>query len=96
VGLSRFVIVDLSGPSVPQELYATVPHFKIPFVPIIEAGRNTFAMAVDLFEYPWVVKPPVTFASTEELLSLVPSRIVAPSEEIRQARQLLLNELFHQ
>jgi len=26
VGLSRFVIVDLSGPSVPQELYATVPH----------------------------------------------------------------------
>ena len=31
VGLSRFVIVDLSGPSVPQELYATVPHFKVPF-----------------------------------------------------------------
>src|SRR5262249_22084235 len=29
VGLSRFVIVDMSGPSVPQELYATVPHFKI-------------------------------------------------------------------
>jgi uncharacterized protein YjbI with pentapeptide repeats len=37
-GLSRFVIADLSGPSVPQELYATVPHFKIPFVPIIEKG----------------------------------------------------------
>ena len=34
-GLARFVIADLSGPSVPQELYATVPHFKIPFVPII-------------------------------------------------------------
>ena len=29
-GLSRFVIADLSGPSVPQELYATIPHFKIP------------------------------------------------------------------
>ena len=25
VGLSRFIIADLSGPSVPQELYATVP-----------------------------------------------------------------------
>ena len=25
-GLARFVVVDLSGPSVPQELYATVPH----------------------------------------------------------------------
>jgi hypothetical protein len=34
-GLSRFIVADLSGPSVPQELYATVPHFKIPFVPIL-------------------------------------------------------------
>ncbi|HEU5384115.1 MAG TPA: pentapeptide repeat-containing protein, partial [Ktedonobacteraceae bacterium] len=50
VGLSRFIIADLSGPSVPQELYATVPHFKIPFVPILEAGRRQFAMAVDLLE----------------------------------------------
>ena len=44
-GLSRFIIADLSGPSVPQELYATVPHFKIPFVLILEAGRKQFAMA---------------------------------------------------
>src|SRR5262249_4256957 len=27
-GLARFVVADLSGPSVPQELYATVPHLK--------------------------------------------------------------------
>jgi hypothetical protein len=40
VGLSRFVIVDLSGPSVPQELYATIPHFKIPFVPIGEVKET--------------------------------------------------------
>jgi hypothetical protein len=39
-GLSRFVVVDLSGPSVPQELYATVPHFKIPFVPILEKKKE--------------------------------------------------------
>ncbi len=94
-GLSRFVIADLSGPSVPQELYATIPHFKIPFVPIIEVGRKPFAMAVDLLEYPWVVRPPVTFAGTEELLSLIPSRIIAPAEEKHQARQQLLDELFH-
>jgi len=93
-GLSRFIIADLSGPSVPQELYATVPHFKIPFVPIIETGRKQFAMAVDLLEYPWVIRPPVTFASTEELLSLVPSKIIAPAEEKHQARQQLLDELF--
>jgi hypothetical protein len=41
-GLARFVIADLSGPSVPQEPYATIPHFKIPFVPIIEASRKPF------------------------------------------------------
>lgn len=96
VGLSRFVIADLSGPSVPQELYATVPHFKIPFVPILEEGRTPFAMAGDVLEYPWVVRPPVVFASTEELVSLVPARIIAPAEEKHRARQQLLDELFNQ
>jgi hypothetical protein len=93
-GLSRFIIADLSGPSVPQELYATVPHFKIPFVPILEAGRKPFAMALDLLEYPWVVRPPVVFTSTDELLTLVPTKIIAPAEEKHQARQQLLEELF--
>jgi uncharacterized protein YjbI with pentapeptide repeats len=94
-GLARFVIADLSGPSVPQELYATVPHFKIPFVPIIEASRKPFAMAVDIFEYPWVIRPPVTFASTEELLEQLPTKVIAPAEEKHQARQKLLDELFN-
>jgi hypothetical protein len=93
-GLSRFIIADLSGPSVPQELYATVPHFKIPFVPIIEAGRRPFAMAVDILEYPWVIRPPVTFATTEELLEQLPARVIAPAEEKHRSRQELLNELF--
>jgi hypothetical protein len=43
-------------------------------------------MAVDLLEYPWVVRPPVIFTSTEELLDLVPSRIIAPAEEKHQGR----------
>jgi Pentapeptide repeats (8 copies) len=92
--LARFVIADLSGPSVPQELYATVPHFKIPFVPIIEAGRSPFSMTVDILEYPWVVRPPITFATTEELLEQLPMKVIAPAEEKRQARQKLLDELF--
>jgi hypothetical protein len=94
-GLSRFIIADLSGPSVPQELYATVPHFKIPFVPIIEAGRQPYSMAVDIFEYPWVVRPPVRFATKEELLEQMPSKVIAPAEEKHQARQKLLDELFN-
>jgi hypothetical protein len=94
-GLSRFIIAEVSGPSVAPELYATVPHCKIPFVPIFEAGNEPFAMAVDLLEYPWVVKPPVIFTSTEELVSLVSSKIIAHAEEKHQASQQLLNELFH-
>ena len=39
-GLCSFVIVDLSGRSVPQELQATVTALRIPFVPIIEEGKH--------------------------------------------------------
>ena len=54
-GLSRFVVADLSGSSVPQELHATVPHFEIPFVPILHAGTRPYAMFVDILEHPWVI-----------------------------------------
>jgi hypothetical protein len=95
VGLSRFVVVDLSGPSVPQELYATIPHFKIPFVPIIEKGRKIHSMFPDLAEYPWVLKPVVEFENIEHLLELLPSMVILPAEEKVKARQLLLQQLFN-
>ncbi len=95
VGLSRFVIVDLSGPSVPHELYATVPHFKIPFVPIMEKGRNHYAMFVDLLENDHVLKPIIEFENKEQLIELMPSKIVAPAEEMHKERQKLLNQLFN-
>src|SRR5262249_2892361 len=65
VGLSRFVIVDLSGPSVPQELYATVPHFRIPFIPILETGRRMYSLFEDIQESEWVVKPVGRFAGVK-------------------------------
>jgi hypothetical protein len=94
VGLARFVIVDLSGPSVPQELSHTVPFFDIPFVPIIEKGRNVYSLFVDLFKYPWVLRPPIEFATVKELLARMPSEVIAPAEKRHQARQKLLDELF--
>jgi hypothetical protein len=94
VGLSRFVIVDLSGPSVPQELYATVPHFKIPFVPIIEEGRRQYSMLVDILEYPWVLQPPVRFVDVEHLVRAVPTQIIAPAEKRVKDRQDRLADLF--
>ena len=95
VGLARFVIVDLSGPSVPQELSHTVPFFDIPFVPIIEKGRRSYSMFVDLFKYPWVLRPMIEFATVDELLARMPSEVIAPAEEKHQARQRLLDELFN-
>jgi hypothetical protein len=90
VGISRFVIVDLSGPSVPQELYATVPHYKIPFVPIIESNKKTYAMAGDILEYPWVISPVIEFSSKEQLAGFVPIKIVAPAEKMVEERQTRL------
>jgi Pentapeptide repeats (8 copies) len=92
-GLARFVIVDLSGPSVPQELYATAPHHDIPFVTIIEVGRKEHSMFRDLLKYPWVF-PPITFTDKEQLIELLPSRIIEPAEKKCQERQVLLNQLF--
>jgi uncharacterized protein YjbI with pentapeptide repeats len=94
VGLSRFVIVDLSGPSVPQELYATVPHFKLPFVPILEMGHREHAMFVDLLENQNVLRPIVAFENQAQLLPRLPEEIVAPAEAYVAERQALLAELF--
>jgi uncharacterized protein YjbI with pentapeptide repeats len=94
VGLSRFVVVDLSGPSVPQELYATVPHFKIPFVPILEKGRRPYAMFADILEYDWVIKPVVEFDTAPTLIQLLPSKIVEPAEKRHEKRQRLLREIY--
>jgi len=92
-GLSRFVIVDLSGPSVPNELRATIPHFKIPFVPIIEEGRKVYSMFPDLLGYPWVL-PPVEFSSKEQLIEFLAVRVIEPAEVKSRERQALLHQLF--
>ena len=56
-GMSRFVIADITGPkSTPLELQATVPDYKIPFLPIIQKEEKPFAMFFDLQrKYDWVL-----------------------------------------
>ncbi|MGO9687451.1 MAG: pentapeptide repeat-containing protein [Syntrophobacteraceae bacterium] len=87
VGLSRFVVVDLSGSSIPQELYATVPHFNVPFVPILDVAKRSSSTVSDLFKYPWFLPPIVEFGSTEELIEMIPPRIISPAEERLKERQ---------
>jgi hypothetical protein len=52
-------------------------------------------MFPDLLEYPWVLRPVVEFTSKEQLMELLPSRIIEPAEKKCQERQTLLNQLFH-
>jgi hypothetical protein len=56
-GLARFVIVDLSGPSVPQEITATVDLHEIPFVPILERERKDWSMFRDFLVKERVLEP---------------------------------------
>lgn len=93
VGLSRFVIVDLSGPSVPLELHATVPHYKIPFVPVLEEGRTYASMLSDILDNAWVLKPIVTFSSVQSLLDEIPLSIIAPAEDLIRNRNKKLSGL---
>jgi hypothetical protein len=93
-GLARFVVVDLSGPSVPQELYTTVLHLKIPFVPILDRGRHPHSMFRDLLEYEWVLKPIVEFDLAADLVRELRVRIVGPAEIRVEARRTQLKELY--
>ncbi|MDD2754368.1 MAG: pentapeptide repeat-containing protein [Methanothrix sp.] len=92
VGLSKFVIVDLSGPSVPQELLAVVPHFKVPFIPIIEDGKKPYTLNIDILENPWVLSPIIQFKNEEHLIKLIPSKVIEPAEERYKERQNKLHE----
>jgi len=93
VGLSRFVVVDISGPSVPQELYATVPFFDIPFVPIIDESRKPYSMYLDLYKYSWFL-PIVNFSSKDQLIKRIPLEVIFPAEEKCKERQRDLDRIF--
>ena len=88
-GLSLFVIVDLTDPkSAPLELQATIPDYKIPFVPIIQKGEKPFAMFKDLNAYPWVIKPVMSYDSKETLVAMLEKAVIKPAIKMH-------NELVH-
>jgi Pentapeptide repeats (8 copies) len=91
--LARFVIVDLSGPSVPQEITATVDLFGIPFVPILEQKRKDWSMFKDFLLNERVLKP-VLFTDQNHLLKLLANEVIAPAEKFIEKRQQLLDEIF--
>jgi hypothetical protein len=83
----------LDGPSVPQELYATVPFFSVPFVPIAAPGVQPYALFSDLLKYPWVLRP-VAYQNFDDLLVSLDEMVIRPAERKRLERQALLDQLF--
>jgi uncharacterized protein YjbI with pentapeptide repeats len=93
VSLARFVIVDLSGPSVPQEITATVDLYEIPFVPILEKERRDWSMFRDFLVKERVLEP-VRFTDQNHLLQLLAKEVIAPAEKLIEKRQQRLDEIF--
>jgi hypothetical protein len=85
--------VDLSGPSVPQEITATVDLYEIPFVPILEQKRKDWSMFKDFLVKERVLNP-VRFTDQNHLLQLLPKEVIAPAEKLIEKRQHRLDEIF--
>jgi uncharacterized protein YjbI with pentapeptide repeats len=89
-GLSLFVIADVTNPkSAPLELQATVPDYKIPFVPILEKGEEPFSMLPDLLTFPWVL-PLLEYESSIELINTFESAII--EEAFNMHKKLLMQK----
>jgi hypothetical protein len=82
-GMSRFVIVDITNPkSSPLELQATIPDYKIPFLPIIHQGETPFSMFADLQQkYNWVL-PTMRYSSEAALLKGFKKGIIDKALEV--------------
>ena len=96
-GMSMFVIADVTNPkSTPLELEATVKHFKIPYVPIIDISvdPNPFAMMSDLRKsFHWVL-PTIKYDSIEKLIddSNLKKYILDPVYKKREELRIAKND----
>lgn len=91
-GLSRFIIADITNPkSSPLELQATIPDYRIPFVPILDEKEEPFAMFQDLGQkYSEWVLDVLKYDSSEGLLKALDEAVVRPALE--KADELLLKK----
>lgn len=88
-GMSRFIIADITNPkSCPLELQATIPDYKIPFLPIIQENELPFSMFQDLKnKYDWVLDV-LEYDSVDNLIEVMENAVVIPALE--KADQLVI------
>ena len=90
--MSRFIVADLSGGSVPHELASNVPFVEVPLVAVLAEGDREYSMFRDLFRYPWVCPDVVRFRDLAHLRGQIPGLVVAPAEERVAMRSRRLEE----
>ena len=79
-GMCRFVIADITAPkSSPLELQATVPDYKVPFVPIIQENEQPFSMFANLQDYPWMLDL-LEYENSQQLVQVIDKAIIQPAE----------------
>ena len=89
--LSRFIIADLTDPSsIPQELYAIVPHRMVPVQPLLKESKDPdhpsreYSMFIDLRKkYHWVLST-YRYREIEDLLASLQAKVIAPAEQKAQ------------
>jgi uncharacterized protein YjbI with pentapeptide repeats len=76
-GMSLFVIADITNPkSSPLELQATVPDYRIPFIPIIQNNEKPFSMFNDLIgKFDWVLQP-ISYSSVDSIKAVFKTLIL--------------------
>ncbi len=90
--MCQFIIADITNPSSsPLELQATVPNFRIPFVPIIQKGEQPFAMFADLYgKYNWVLAP-LAYPNKEKLVEKLGNAVIEPA--LKKRHELMIKKL---
>jgi len=79
--LARFIIADITDArSIPQELYATIPHLRsVPVQPLLQSSEPEYGMFSDLKKYPWVLEVHL-YTDLTDLLSSFDEKVIAPAE----------------
>lgn len=80
--MSHFILADLTDArSVPQELYAIVPHLpSVPLQPLMEAGSRQYALFEHFERYPWV-RQTYVYDDLHALLANLRDAVLQPLEE---------------
>jgi uncharacterized protein YjbI with pentapeptide repeats len=86
--LSRFIIADLTDPnSIPQELYAIVPHRMVPVQPLLKESDDSshpsreYSMFIDLRKrYHWILSTH-RYREPEDLLASLQTKVIEPAEQ---------------